>query len=140
MKRVLFVCTHNAARSQIAEGLLKLLGNSEFEVSSAGLELADEVHPLAIAALHERFIDTAGMKSKVIDDELLSQEFDLVVTVCDHAKDHCPVFPYAKETLHWSIEDPSEVEGSYNERLEAFRETRMTIEKRIKTEILRVRV
>ena len=76
------------------------------------------------------------MKSKVIDDDLLAQEFDLVVTVCDHAKDHCPVFPNAKETLHWSIEDPSEVQGTHDERLEAFRETRMIIEKRIKAEIL----
>jgi arsenate reductase len=136
LKRVLFVCTHNAARSQIAEGLLKLLGKDNYEVSSAGLEEADEVHPLAITALHERFIDTAGMRSKVIDDDLLAQEFDLVVTVCDHAKDHCPVFPYAKETLHWSIEDPSKVEGTHDKRLEAFRETRMIIEKRIKAEIL----
>ncbi|MBN2228100.1 MAG: arsenate reductase ArsC [Candidatus Thorarchaeota archaeon] len=136
MKRVLFVCTHNAARSQIAEGLLKLLGKGDYDVSSAGLEPADQVHPLAITALHERFIDTTGMKTKKIDDELLNQEFDLVITVCDHAKDHCPVFPKAKETLHWSIKDPAEAKGSHGERLEVFRDTRREIEQLIKSKIL----
>jgi arsenate reductase len=136
LKRVLFVCTHNSARSQIAEGLLKLLGKGEYEVSSAGMEEVDEVHPLAITAMHERFVDTTGMRSKAIDDELLSQEFDLVITVCDHAKDHCPVFPGAKNTLHWSIEDPAAAEGNHGERLEVFRDTLRLIEKRIKAEIL----
>lgn len=136
MKRVLFVCTHNTARSQIAEGLLKLIGKGEYDVLSAGLEPADEVHPLAITALRERVIDTAGLKTKMIDEELLRQEFDLVITVCDHAKDHCPIFPKARKCIHWSIKDPVEAKGSHEERLEAFRETRREIEKLIRSEIL----
>ncbi|TXT55398.1 MAG: Arsenate reductase [Candidatus Thorarchaeota archaeon] len=136
MKRILFVCTKNAARSQIAEGLLKLLGKAEYEVSSAGLEEAPEVHPLAITVLRERGFDSSGMYSKKIDEELLKQEFDLVVTVCDHAKDNCPLFPKAKKTIHWSVRDPAKKKGTYYELLEAFRKIRRELEKQIKSDII----
>lgn len=136
MKRVLFVCTENAARSQIAEGLLRFLGKDQFEVMSAGLQPADEVHPLAITVMRERAIDTEGMTTKVIDDDMLEMDFDLVVTVCDHAKEHCPVFPNAKESVHWSIPDPAEARGTHDELLEVFRGVRTLIEKRIRKEIL----
>jgi arsenate reductase len=138
MKRVLFVCTQNAARSQLAEGLLNLLGKGEYEAISAGTEPAFEVHPLAVAALRERGYDTSGMTTKTIDENLLKMEFDLVVTVCDHAKKHCPAIPGAKNQIHWSIDDPADYKGSYYDLLEKFRETRNEIEGRIKTEILKL--
>jgi arsenate reductase len=136
MKRVLFVCTENAARSQIAEGLLRFLGKDQFEVMSAGIEPADEVHPLAITVMRERAIDTEGMTTKQIDDDMLQMEFDLVVTVCDHARDHCPAFPNAKASMHWSIPDPVKAKGTHDELLEVFRRARSLIEKRIRSEIL----
>ena len=119
--RVLFVCTHNSARSQLAEALLQLQGGSVFEVRSAGT-MATRVNPLAIRVLGERGIDWSGARSKSID-EFLDHPFDYVVTVCDDARDSCPVFPGARRTLHWNLEDPSEVQGTDDEKLDAFRRT-----------------
>lgn len=136
MKRILFVCTHNSARSQIAEGLLRYLGKDQFIAESAGLEPAHEVQPLAITVLRERAADPTGLFTKQINNEMLATDYDMVVTVCDHAKQHCPIFPKAKKTIHWSLIDPSEVKGDYDIRLEAYRDIRREIEKRIKAEIL----
>jgi arsenate reductase len=120
----------------MAEALLRLLGKNDYEVVSAGLKPAFEVHPIAIAALRERGIDTEGLHSKKINDELREMDFDLIVTTCDHARDNAPSFPNAKEKMHWSIKDPAKVRGTYYEILEVFRRVRKEIEDRIKAKIL----
>jgi arsenate reductase (thioredoxin) len=125
--RVLFVCTHNSARSQMAEALLAR--DERFEVRSAGTE-ATRVNPLAVAALAEVGIDWSGAYSKVID-QFLDERFDYVITVCDRANATCPVFPGSGVKLHWSLEDPSEVEGSDAEKLAAFEATRDEISGRL---------
>lgn len=117
--RVLFLCTHNSARSQMAEGILRYLGKDQVEAHSAGT-VATRVHPLAIAAMAEKGIDISGQGSKHMDD-FAGQEFDYVVTVCDNARETCPIFPGAPERIHWSIADPSAVEGDEATRLRAFR-------------------
>ena len=117
--RVLFLCTHNSARSQMAEGILRHLGGDKVEVYSAGT-VVTRVHPLAIAAMDEKEIDISGQMSKHLD-EFLGQDLDYIVTVCDNAREACPVFPGAPEQIHWSIADPSAVEGDEATRLRAFR-------------------
>jgi thioredoxin type arsenate reductase len=116
--RVLFLCTHNSARSQMAEGILRHLGQEKVEVHSAGT-VATRVHPLAVAAMAEKSIDISGQRSKHLE-EFSGQDFDFVVTVCDNARESCPVFPGAPERIHWSIADPSAVEGDEAKRLRAF--------------------
>jgi thioredoxin type arsenate reductase len=118
LPRVLFLCTHNSARSQMAEGLLRHLGQDRVDVHSAGT-VATRVHPLAIAAMAEKGIDISGQRSKHLD-EFSGQEFDYVVTVCDNAHESCPIFPGAPEKIHWSIADPSAIEGDEGTRLRAF--------------------
>jgi len=116
-KRVLFVCTGNSARSQMAEGLLRHLGGDRFEVFSAGT-IATFVRPQAISAMNELGIDISHHRSKSVDD-LLSENFDYVITVCDHATQHCPNFPGAVKRVHWSIDDPVG-SGSETSELAAF--------------------
>jgi arsenate reductase (thioredoxin) len=128
--RVLFVCTHNSARSQMAEALLRREGGQQFEVASAGTE-ATGVNPLAVKALAEVGIDWSGARSKSVI-EFLNHRFDYVVTVCDHARETCPVFPGATNSLHWSLDDPAGVEGTEARRLDAFRATRDEIVTRLK--------
>jgi arsenate reductase len=128
--RVLFVCTHNSARSQIAEALLGRYGGADFEVHSAGTE-ATRVHPLATQVLAEQGIDWSGARSKVID-EFLDRTFDYVITVCDRARETCPVFPGSTNTLHWGLDDPSAVEGTDAERLAAFRRTALEVSTRLR--------
>jgi arsenate reductase len=128
--RVLFVCTHNSARSQIAEALLRHYGGDDFEVRSAGT-VATRVRPEAIAVLAESGIDWSGAESKTID-RFLDQRFDYVITVCDRARATCPVFPGSANTLHWGLDDPAEVEGSEEERLEAFRRTKLEVGARLR--------
>lgn len=120
--RVLFLCTHNSARSQIAEALLRDLGGDDFTAFSAGTE-ATRVHPLALAVLRERCIPTDGLWSKHLRD-FAGQRFDVVITVCDRARDACPVFPGTTQQMHWSFPDPSAVEGTEEGRLDAFRSVR----------------
>jgi arsenate reductase len=127
--RVLFVCTHNSARSQLAEALLGRLGGDDFEVHSAGTE-ATRVNPYAIRVLAEQGIDWAGATSKTIDG-FLGQRFDHVITVCDRARETCPYFPGSTSTLHWGLDDPSDVQGTDEERLEAFRRTAAEIAVRL---------
>ena len=131
-KRVLFVCTHNSARSQMAEGFLRAWGGDTFEVHSAGTQ-ATEVRPEAIQVMADIGIDISGQHSKTID-RYLGQAFDWVVTVCDRARQECPTFPGAKHTGHWGFEDPSEVEGP--ERLEAFKRSRDEIGARLRVFLL----
>lgn len=124
--RVLFVCTNNSARSQMAEGLLRHLHGDRYEVSSAGTE-PTRVNPLAIRAMAERGVDISGQRSKSLT-ELQGTEFDLVVTVCDRAKETCPFFPGGGKRVHQSFPDPAAVAGTGLEQLLAFRDVRDMIE------------
>jgi arsenate reductase len=132
--RVLFLCTHNSARSQMAEGLLRHLAGDRFEVMSAGTE-ATSVRPEAIEAMSELGADISGQESKTLQ-RYLGEPFDYVVTVCDDANEACPVFPGAENRFHWSFRDPSRAEGSEEERLEVFRKVREEIQARISEELL----
>jgi arsenate reductase len=132
--RVLFLCTHNSARSQMAEGLLRQLAGNRFEAHSAGTE-ATHVRPLAVRAMDEVGVDISGQESKTLE-RYLREPFDYVITVCDDANEACPVFPGAKSRLHWSFEDPSRAEGSEEERLAVFRSVRDRIGERIERELV----
>jgi arsenate reductase len=127
--RVLFLCTHNSARSQMAEGLLRRQAGDRFEVASAGTE-ARGVNPLATRAMAEIGIDLRGHTSKTLD-RFLGERWDSVITVCDSANESCPVFPAASTRLHWSFDDPSAARGSDEQRLAAFRRVRDEIKARI---------
>ena len=116
--RVIFVCTGNSARSQMAEALLRRDGGAAFEVVSAGVSPRG-VHPMTIKALDKVGIDIAGARSKSVG-EFVGQRFDYVITVCDRARATCPVFPGGGETLHWGIDDPGEASGTEAERQAAF--------------------
>ncbi len=133
-KRVLFLCTHNSARSQMAEGLLRHLAGDRFDASSAGTE-ATRVRPLAIRAMAELGIDIAGQKGKTVD-RYLGQPFDAVITVCDQANEACPVFLGATERLHWSVPDPSTAAGTDEEQLAVYRAVRDAIRARIERELI----
>ena len=133
-RRVLFLCTHNSARSQMAEGLLRELGGSGFEAHSAGTE-ATHVRPLAIRAMQEIGIDIGAQRSKALD-EYAGQPFDLVVTVCDEAREACPYFPGARAQIHWSLPDPSKATGTEESRLAVFRGVRDELRRRIGRELL----
>jgi arsenate reductase len=132
--RVLFLCTHNSARSQMAEGLLRHLARDRFEVYSAGTE-ATHVRPLAIRAMDEIGVDISGQESKTLD-RYLGEPFDYVITVCDDANVACPFFPGATSRLHWSLPDPSATEGTEEERLAVFRSVRDGIRDRIQAELV----
>ena len=111
MKRILFLCTGNSCRSQMAEVLMNHLGRGRFEAVSAGAKPAGYVHPLAIKTLQEAKLPTEGLRSKSWE-EYRGQSFDGVVTVCDRAKESCPVFPGQPVSLHWGFEDPAEATGT----------------------------
>ncbi len=127
--RVLFVCTGNSARSILAEALLRARGGPDFEVHSAGTE-PKGLHPLTLRALEEAGIPTEGLRSKSVA-EYLGQRFDYVITVCDRARQVCPVFPGEHASLHWGYEDPAAVEGPEAVRLAAFRQTLTAMAERI---------
>jgi arsenate reductase len=128
--RVLFVCTGNSARSQIAEALLSDFGGADFETYSAGTN-PGVVNPFAVRVLAEIGIDWSGARSKSVT-EYLGQSFDYVVTVCDRARQTCPVFPGNHNTLHWGLDDPAEVDGTDDQKLEAFRRTRTEVATRLR--------
>lgn len=121
-KRVLFLCTGNSARSQMAEGFLRHMGGDKFEVFSAGVK-PTQVNPLAIKVMVEERVDILSHRSKSVM-EFIGQKFDYVITVCDNAKQTCPVFPCKYEKIHWSLEDPAEATGTEEEKLAVFRKTR----------------
>ena len=131
--RVLFLCTHNSARSQMAEGLLRYLAGDRFEAYSAGTE-ATHVKPLAIRAMEEIGIDISGQESKTLD-RYLQEPFDHVITVCDEANEACPFFSGSSTRLHWSLKDPSQARGSEQERLAVFRSVRDELRNRIEREL-----
>jgi arsenate reductase len=127
--RVLFICTHNSARSQMAEGWLRHLTGDRFEVHSAGTE-ATRVRPLAIRAMAEEGVDIGGQASKTLE-RYLAEPWDYVVTVCDDANEACPLFPAGKERLHWSFPDPMRATGTEEEQLALYRTVRDAIRARI---------
>ena len=120
--RVLFLCVHNSARSQMAEGLLRARAGDRFEAFSAG-NVATEVRPLAIRAMAELGIDISGQYSKTAAD-LGGQRFDYVVTVCDDAKEACPYYPNADHQVHWRFDDPSAAPGTDDEQRATYRRVR----------------
>lgn len=135
-KKVLFLCTGNSARSQMAEGLLRNCAGNDFDVASAGVA-PSHVRPEAIAAMSEVGIDISHQRSKSVD-EYVGKEFDYVITVCDNANEQCPVFPGRTKRLHWSFEDPAAAKGDETARLAVFRRIRDEISERLKTFITEV--
>ena len=121
-KKVLFICTHNSARSQIAEGYLRARYGERYEVFSGGIEVTS-VHPMAVTVMKEIGIDISGHRSKLID-EFYHKQMDIVVFVCDSAKNVCPFFPGTYEEIHFSFPDPSELKGTADEKLTGFRTLR----------------
>ncbi len=128
--RVLFVCTGNSARSVMAEALLRHHGKDRFEVHSAGTE-PKGINPLTLRILAEAGIDASFARSKSVT-EFLGQSFDYVVTVCDQARQSCPVFPGVHESLHWGYEDPAAAEGTDEERMAVFRKVFIQMAERVK--------
>lgn len=128
-KRVLFLCVGNSARSQMAEGLLNHLSQGKWKAESAGI-ISSYVHPLAIRAMEEIGIDISGQTSKSTD-QYLNEEFDYIITLCDHAAIACPVFPGQGKRISWSFEDPAAAIGAIEERLSVFRRVRDEIKAKI---------
>ena len=130
--RVLFLCTGNSCRSQMAEGLFKQLHGEDYEVYSAGTS-PTAVNSWAVRAMREIDVDISGQTSKSIDD-LPVKSFDVVITVCDNARRSCPVFPGAKKKLHWSIPDPAGASGTQRQIEDTFRRVREMLQEKIKSE------
>jgi len=129
-KRVLFLCTHNSARSQMAEALLRQLAGDRFDAYSAGTE-ATGVRPNAIAVMNEIGIDISGQESKTLE-RYLHEPWDHVITVCDDANESCPVFPGAVDRSHWSFQDPSKATGTQEQQLDVYRRVRNEIAARMR--------
>ncbi len=132
--RVLFLCTQNSARSQMAEGFLRALGGESFASFSAGT-VATRVRPEAIAVMAELGIDISGQESKTLE-RFGEEAFDELITVCDQANEACPFFPGARHRRHWSVADPALVTESEPARLAAFRRARDELRRNIETELL----
>ncbi len=128
---VLFLCTGNSCRSHMAEGFLRAAAGDRFEAASAGARPTGQVHPLAIQVMQEAGVDISAHTSKHLD-QFAGQPFDHVITVCDHAREVCPVFPGAKNQLHWSFDDPAAATGSDEQKLRIFRRVRDEIHHRIR--------
>lgn len=134
-KKVLFLCTENSCRSQMAEGILRHLKGDKFEVFSAGTR-PSAVNPTAIKVMAEIGIDISGHRSKSVD-EFQGTSFDFIITTCDAARETCPVFPGKARHLHWSFNDPAEARGSEEKILSAFRKVRDEIKQRVQEEFCR---
>ncbi|NDJ36761.1 MAG: arsenate reductase ArsC [Chloroflexi bacterium] len=130
-KRILILCTANSARSQMAEGLLRDMAGSRFEIHSAGSE-PSTVNPYAIRVMEAAGIDISDHRSKHLE-EYLQTPFDIVITVCDKAAETCPVFPGPAERIHWGFPDPAAVEGTDAEKMAAFSRVRDAIRDRLTT-------
>ena len=135
--RVLFLCTHNSARSQMAEGLLRSLGGERIEVFSAGNQ-PGRVHPLAIQTLKGMNVDISSQQSKHMN-LFVGQPFDYIITVCDRVREVCPIFPDDPEKIHWSFEDPAGVEGPEETRVQAFQATARELMTRISYLLLMIK-
>lgn len=129
--RVLFLCTENSARSQMAEALLRHLSHGTIEACSAGSQPAEHVHPLAIRLMERTGIDMSQARPKHFD-EFLGQHFDAIVTVCDRVREICPVFPDDPERIHWSFPDPALAEGAEETRYHAFEQTSLQLITRLR--------
>jgi arsenate reductase len=132
--KVLFLCTGNSARSQMAEGYLRHFAGDDFEPLSAGVE-PKQLNPLAVEAMREIGIDISQQQSKDVVS-FLGQYIPYVVTVCDSAKQRCPIFPRVYKFQHWSVDDPAEATGAHDEKLAVFRCVRDDITKRIDEELV----
>ena len=130
-QRVVFVCTHNSARSQMAEGMLRAWAGNRFHAFSAGTE-ATRVRPEAIAVMSEIGIDIAGQSSKTLEP-YIGADFSWLITVCDQARESCPTLPGVRQQAHWSIEDPSRATGDDATRLAAFRVARDDLAARVRS-------
>jgi arsenate reductase len=128
--RVLILCSGNSARSQMAEAILNQKGRGRFTAESAGSQPAARVNPYAIEALQEAGIDWKGRRPRGVDD-LGSRSWDIVITVCDRAKEACPIFPGQPALAHWGMEDPASVEGDDDTKRRAFREALQLISRRV---------
>ena len=130
--KVLFVCIHNSARSQMAEAFLNALGEGRFQAESAGLE-PGTLNPLVVKSMSEEGIDISGNKTKdVFDFHRQGKKYDYVITVCDEASgERCPIFPGALKTLHWSFADPSSFEGTDEDKLKRIYEVRIAIKTKV---------
>ena len=129
--RVLFICSGNSARSQMAEAFLRGHAGDQFDAYSAGLE-PQAIHPMTVEVMAERGFDLAGHRAKGLDEYLGKIHFGILVTVCNRAKETCPVFPGGGTRLHWPFDDPAAATSSEEERLAKFREVRDAIELRIR--------
>jgi arsenate reductase len=146
--RVLFLCTGNSCRSQMAEGLLRSLGGADFEAHSAGTEPRG-LNPLAVEVMREAGMDISGQRSKPLETYLGQQfadriearaavqgragcGFDFIITVCDRVRDRCPTFPGDNERIHWGFDDPAEAKGSHDQQVAVFRRVRNEISERIR--------
>ncbi len=130
--RVLFLCSGNSARSQMAEALLTKLGNEYFDVCSAGLE-PKGVHPLTIKVLQEIGIDWSQSRAKPLTEFMGKSHFGYLITVCSRAEERCPIFPGMGQRLHWPFDDPAASTGTEEEKLAAFRKVRDQIEIKVKS-------
>lgn len=130
-QRVLILCTGNSCRSQMAQVIWQHLGQDSWKAESAGSKPAGFVHPLALQAIAEIGLDTSELHSKSVE-RFSGEKFDLAITVCDHAKEACPVLPGVKTTLHWPFDDPADATGSDDEKMKCFRRVRDQISDRIK--------
>jgi len=132
--KVLFLCTGNSSRSQMAEGYLRHVASDKYEVLSAGID-PKALHPLAVEVMSEVGIDISHQRSKDVR-QLLGTPIQYVVTVCDNAKEHCPIFPNTYRFIHWSLDDPAAVSGSKEEKVATFRRVRGQIIRKIEEQFL----
>ncbi len=130
MKTVLILCTGNSCRSQMAQVIWQELGGGQWKAESAGSKPSGYVHPLALVAIEEIGLSVEGLESKSVDP-FIDQEIELAVTVCDNAKEACPVLPGVAQTLHWPFDDPADATGSDEEKMEVFRRVRDEIHEKI---------
>ena len=130
--RILFLCTGNSARSQMAEAIMKKYAGDQFEIHSAGLE-PTEINPYTVKVLHETGFDTTGQYAKPLSKYLGTTHFSYLITVCSKADERCPIFPGMGKRIHWPFEDPADIKVNDLEKLEKFREIRDQIETRILT-------
>jgi arsenate reductase len=137
MKKIMFLCTGNSCRSQMAEGFAREFGKDIIEPHSAGLSPAG-LNALAVRVMREIDIDISQQKSKPIDEDLL-KTMDIVITLCDNAAESCPCTPPEIKRLHWSIKDPAKAQGTEEEVLDEFRKARDEIEQRVKNLVMEVR-
>jgi arsenate reductase len=128
-RKILFLCTGNSCRSQMAEGFLRHLASEVFDARSAGIN-PKGLNPDAVSVMREVGIDISGQRSKHAE-EFFKEHFPYVITVCDNAKESCPVFPGAVKYLHWSLEDPAAAQGTQDERLKVFRRVRDKIHQHV---------